>query len=185
MNPDQAAGPDGPLWTFALGFYARPGVAPACLALQERLGVDVNVLLLAAFAFARHGTALDGAAIADADGRVSAWRSEVVAALRRVRTTLKTGPAPAPDRWTDDLREGVKALELRAERIALSVLDAWLAGRTTGATDASPDTALDAVISHYAADPAALADPAVQAALRALAAALRPDATSSATTTPT
>ena len=32
-------------WRFALGFYARPGVAPACLELQDRHGKDVLIAL--------------------------------------------------------------------------------------------------------------------------------------------
>ena len=32
-------------WAFALAIYARPGVAEACLALQNEAGVDVMLLL--------------------------------------------------------------------------------------------------------------------------------------------
>ena len=35
---------DSRFWQFSLDFYARPGVADACLELQDRAGVDVNVL---------------------------------------------------------------------------------------------------------------------------------------------
>ncbi len=34
-----------PLWTFACAFYGRPGVAAACLALQDEGGADVPLLL--------------------------------------------------------------------------------------------------------------------------------------------
>ncbi len=34
-----------PLWTFSLQHYAKPGVQPACLALQDTAGLDVNVAL--------------------------------------------------------------------------------------------------------------------------------------------
>ena len=33
-------------WDFSVGTYRRPGVADACLSLQDRYGLDVNVLLL-------------------------------------------------------------------------------------------------------------------------------------------
>ncbi|MGE4220898.1 MAG: TIGR02444 family protein, partial [Alphaproteobacteria bacterium] len=36
---------DAALWPFSLSVYARPGVAEACLALQARRGLDVNLLL--------------------------------------------------------------------------------------------------------------------------------------------
>src|SRR5260221_13755017 len=34
-----------PLWRFSLRFYRRPGVADACIALQDGCGGDVNILL--------------------------------------------------------------------------------------------------------------------------------------------
>ena len=40
-------------WAFALKIYAQPGIAEACLRLQAEAGVDVMMLLTAAFAAAR------------------------------------------------------------------------------------------------------------------------------------
>jgi uncharacterized protein (TIGR02444 family) len=37
--------PADPAWDFALGLYRLPGVAPACLDLQERHGIDVTLML--------------------------------------------------------------------------------------------------------------------------------------------
>ena len=34
-----------PFWQFSLAFYRQPGVADACIRLQEEAGVDVNLLL--------------------------------------------------------------------------------------------------------------------------------------------
>ena len=36
--------PDSPFWNFSLRLYARAGVPDACLALQARHGIDVNLL---------------------------------------------------------------------------------------------------------------------------------------------
>ncbi|MCG8546534.1 MAG: TIGR02444 family protein, partial [Alphaproteobacteria bacterium] len=36
--------PGNAFWNFSLRAYARPGVADACIRLQDRYGVDVNVL---------------------------------------------------------------------------------------------------------------------------------------------
>ena len=33
-----------PFWRFSVKFYAVPGVAPACIELQDQAGVDVNML---------------------------------------------------------------------------------------------------------------------------------------------
>src|SRR3546814_617363 len=37
---------DGGFWRFSLALYGRPGAAEACLALQDRCGADVTLLLL-------------------------------------------------------------------------------------------------------------------------------------------
>ncbi len=42
-----SAGQD--FWDFSLAIYRQPGVPEECLALQERLGADVNLLLLCAY----------------------------------------------------------------------------------------------------------------------------------------
>jgi uncharacterized protein (TIGR02444 family) len=36
-------------WDFSVRTYGRPGVAEACLALQNRDGADVNMLMFAAW----------------------------------------------------------------------------------------------------------------------------------------
>jgi len=40
-----ALSPADRFWAFSLALYGKPGVAPALLGLQDRLGVDVNLLL--------------------------------------------------------------------------------------------------------------------------------------------
>jgi uncharacterized protein (TIGR02444 family) len=120
---------DGRLWTFAVALYGRDGVAETCLALQDDFGMDVSLLLFAAWAGAEVGLALTPEQARFAVQRSSEWRSEVVAVLRSLRRLLKTGPAPAPSPATDDLREAVKGVELAAERIELAwlerIAEAW------------------------------------------------------------
>ncbi|MBL0419206.1 TIGR02444 family protein [Ramlibacter sp. AW1] len=116
--------PDDPLWTWALGFYARPGVAPACLVLQDRLQLDVCVLLHALFRQAQ-GQPPGPAAIAEADAHVRPWRSEVVVPLRQLRRRMKAGWPEVPEAEAEAARSAVKAAELQAERVVLSRLYAW------------------------------------------------------------
>ena len=97
----QAASPDASmteaeLWSFANSFYGMDGVADACIALQDRLGVDVALLIFAVFAALRHGLVLDSDDCAAADCAGRAWRTEVIEPLRRLRGRLESGPAPAP-----------------------------------------------------------------------------------------
>src|SRR5690606_38692262 len=63
-------------WQFSLAVYTRDGVAEHCLALQSRLGLDVNVLLLMLWAAGQWGDAPTAAQITDADSRINAWRHE-------------------------------------------------------------------------------------------------------------
>jgi uncharacterized protein (TIGR02444 family) len=154
------------LWNFALTLYAAPGVADACLALQDAQGVDVPLLIYAAWA-ARHGCALEASDVARADARIRNWRKEVIVPLRGVRRWLKsalplTGPAEK-----DALREAVKTLELQAERLALEALaSGGLAGPASRATVAPHHLA--PVIAHFGG---AFADQDIARHLRIVAAA--------------
>jgi uncharacterized protein (TIGR02444 family) len=106
---------------FALRVYSRDDAAPACVLLQDCFGIDVNLLLFAA----RVGTTsrLTTGALRTATERVAQWHAEVVRPLRGVRRRLKSGPLPAPNPATMELREELKELEIRAELIELDELD--------------------------------------------------------------
>ena len=115
------------LWRFALAFYARPGVAEACLDLQDRKGVDVPLLLACLWLVARgHG----------APDRVRwraisrDWAANAVRPLRALRRRLK-GRAG----W-ETIRTRVKRLELAAERAELVALAAATGPGSVTATDA-------------------------------------------------
>ncbi|GIK98779.1 MAG: hypothetical protein BroJett029_29880 [Alphaproteobacteria bacterium] len=126
---------DGRFWTFSLEVYGRPGVAPACLALQDRHGLDVNLLLFCCWAASR-GVRLDQRAIAGAEAAVAGWRNQVVKPLRSLRRRLKREIAGFPDADLAALRERVLAVELEGERLAQGRLESLLpsaeAGSETG-----------------------------------------------------
>ncbi|CAO3423716.1 TIGR02444 family protein [Azospirillum endophyticum] len=98
-----------PFWDFSLAIYRRPGVPACCLALQDRRGVDVNLLLFAAWAGLDCGVRLSADDLARIDGAVAGWREEVVRPLRTLRRRAK-----AED---DELYRRMKAAELEAERV--------------------------------------------------------------------
>jgi uncharacterized protein (TIGR02444 family) len=110
-------------WNFSLQAYGRPGVAPACIALQDGLGLDVNLLLYCCW-HGRAGRALSEADIRRAIAAVDAWQREVVMPLRAVRRRLKAGVAPITTGECEALRRKVNDLELEGERIAQATLEA-------------------------------------------------------------
>jgi uncharacterized protein (TIGR02444 family) len=108
-------------WDFSLALYRRPGVADACLTLQERLGIDVNLLLYFAWR-ANQGQALSREEAAAIAAHVSAWHDGVVRPLRALRTDLKADAKSAPPAAVDRLRAQIKSAELNAERVEQDML---------------------------------------------------------------
>jgi uncharacterized protein (TIGR02444 family) len=109
-------------WAFVLAVYERPGVAEACLTLQNEAGVDVMLLLTAVFAAVRHRVLLTAHEIKAMDDACRLWREQIVSPLRTIRIELKTGPRPAPSEATERFRSQIKALELAAEKLENQLL---------------------------------------------------------------
>lgn len=111
------------LWDWAVAAYGAPGVADACLALQDHHEQNVPLLLWSAW-IAQTGRRPDEETIEAACDTARAWDGVVTAPLRAVRRTLK---APVPD--IDDgpreaVRQRIKAVELEAEKHLLAALEA-------------------------------------------------------------
>jgi len=140
-------------WAFALSIYARPGVADACLALQNEAGVDVMLLLMATFAAVKHRILLTPDEIRILDEACRPWREQIVWRLRAIRTELKTGPHPAPGSETEPLRSKVKALELEAEKLENRLLAERLPLKQPGKDAVKQEqlrAVLNNVIMHFA-----------------------------------
>jgi uncharacterized protein (TIGR02444 family) len=121
VNASQAGEPDLPFWTFSVALYGRPGVAPACLALQDRFGCDVNLLLFAIWA-ARCGTALGPKEFERLDAAVAPWRARVIEPIRSLRRQLKQDPVGAAPELAEACRQALLKAELEAERAAQELL---------------------------------------------------------------
>ena len=109
---------------FALAVYGHPEVAAACQLLQDRFDLDVNVLLFAGFLGVVRAQVLSPRSFRTVCGGVDPWQRDVVRPLREVRRRLKTGPVPAPNADTIKLRNTIQNVELQAELIELSQLEA-------------------------------------------------------------
>lgn len=114
--------PENPFWDFSLTVYARDGVAPACLSLQDRLGVDVNLLLYCCWIGSQHGTVLDADTVSRLISKISDWKTRVVEPLRGVRRALKSGFEGLPSEGQEALRSDMKQAELQAERLEQDML---------------------------------------------------------------
>jgi len=113
-----------PLWAWSLRLYRQQGVAPACIALQDRAGIDVNLLLFCLWA-GREGRALQGRSLKQALTVTRDW-VEIIGPLREARRTLK--PIAAAD--AKRLRAAVLQVELQAERLVQDRLHALPLPRT-------------------------------------------------------
>ena len=109
-------------WNFSLQLYRKPGVGPACVALQDGLGLDVNLLLFCCW-HGKENRALSEEDIRRAMAAAEGWQREVVQPLRAVRRRLKAGVAPVSAAECEALRRKVNDLELEGERIAQATLE--------------------------------------------------------------
>jgi len=107
-------------WRFSLAFYAEPGVAAACLELQDRHGLDVNLALYSCWLGLSGRGRIDARGLAAADAAIADWRRSVIEPLRTARCALKAMNDPG----APELRERVKAAELEAERLCQNRLAA-------------------------------------------------------------
>jgi uncharacterized protein (TIGR02444 family) len=98
-----------PFWAFSIAHYALDDVPEACLALQDGFGLDVNVLLYAAW-LAEMGRCLTPAHLEALEAIIAPWRTGVVQPLRALRRQWRNYPQAS------GIRNEIKQLELRSER---------------------------------------------------------------------
>lgn len=150
----RAAG--NPFWRFSLRVYRMPGVAQACLELQERCDADVNLLLFCGWS-GRQGRELDLQRLRTAMGRVGGWQSQVIAPLRAARRALRQQHDAGAAALGLPLRRRLAAIELDLERVEQCLL-AELASQWPRPTAAAPSAAatnLERYLALLAPAPAA------------------------------
>lgn len=127
--------PANPFWDYALELYRREGVEGACLDLQRRHGLDVNLVMLCCW-LASRGIEAERTWLKATAEEVARWQAEVIRPLRAVRTQIKAELAAPPpgaiaSRWpelTARLRQRVLALEIDGERLEQLLLAELAAG---------------------------------------------------------
>jgi uncharacterized protein (TIGR02444 family) len=149
---EQAAAGEA-LWRFSLALYARPRVAEALIALQDRAGSDVNLMLFALWVGAIRARRLDPAELARAKATIGPLNAAAVYPLRRLRRELKT----AAGRDVQALRRRILHAELGAERQVQHCLAAAVSGGHSQ-PGTPPLTAAKANLALYLGDEAGSAD---------------------------
>jgi uncharacterized protein (TIGR02444 family) len=135
-----------------LAVYAEEGVSGACLTLQDRLDVDVNVVLFAAYLGAVRAETLTDAGLAAAVDLVGSWHRDVVRPLRSVRRRLEDHLAADPGaQAAAQLRGGLQRLEIDAEMIELDDLGALAAAEVRPPASGGPAERAAAAILVVAA----------------------------------
>jgi uncharacterized protein (TIGR02444 family) len=149
VSGSEAAWPPSAFWRFSLAFYADPEVKDACLALQDRHGLDVNLLLLAAWA--ARSRRLIAAADAYRLRTLSAdYQERVMHPVRQARRALTATGAEA---WLASLvaqrRRALLAVELDLERLEQLQLERLLDATGSQAATAPPALFLENVRALY------------------------------------
>jgi len=160
-NPPAAEAGEA-FWRFSLALYARPGVGPALIALQDRAGHDVNLILFCLWAGAVRGLWLHPAALTAAEAAIADLRRETIEPLRALRRRLKADPAAD----VQVLRRKILVIELAGERR----VQYRLAAQSLPAAAADPIAAAEANLALYLGPEAQSAEAEiVRSALAALA----------------
>lgn len=112
-------------WNFSIELYRRPGVAEACLELQDSHGIDVN-LLLHSYWYGESFGSVDILLLQEVVEFSSTWKQGIVQPLRSVRQWMKTRTHLVSENQAlqfEALRERVKSEELSAEKIQQEMIE--------------------------------------------------------------
>lgn len=124
---------DHPFWDFSLSVYGKGGVPEACIALQDRHRLDVNILLFCLYNGFRGMPVLTRSRLATIMNLSGGWNREIVCGLRAVRHRLKEEFSGVPAKRLAHLRQQVLEIEIDCEHAE----QLSLAGEMTDAIDDS------------------------------------------------
>jgi uncharacterized protein (TIGR02444 family) len=133
--------PASEFWDFSVRLYAKPEVAPACLGLQDRHGVDVNALMFCLWLAASGRGPVPRERLEDAFAAVAEWHRDVVRPLRDLRRRLKQPVGRADHTIALALRARVQKVEIDAEHVEQLTLGATKAAALPVRSDAGPEAA--------------------------------------------
>jgi uncharacterized protein (TIGR02444 family) len=174
MAETAPASAGSPFWRFSLQLYRQPGVAAACIELQEAAGADVNLLLFLLWHAARQRR-LSAAEVELLEQKIAAWRNLTVIPLRAIRRALKSPPGLVEAGTAEAFRTRIKAVELEAERLQQEAMYDLVRDSPLGETAPSvADAARANVAAYESMCGSGFAAPAVATVLEALARSQNP-----------
>jgi len=115
-------------WDWSLQIYSEDNVQNACLVLQDRHGLDVNMVLWCVWAVGAGYGIIDDDTMAGGHAFALDWNAKITSHFRAARRNLRPGPAGTPLEWSEALRANTLEVELDAERIEQDFLAALLDG---------------------------------------------------------
>lgn len=137
-----------PFWRFSLRLYASTEVQSACLALQDKCGVDVNVLMFVLWA-ASERSVLGVGKIRAVDRVIKPWRTGTVVPLRTLRRALKAPPRAIVPGDAEHLRARIKAAELMAENLQQDAMYRFAQSQLPGSRASSASDAARRNLAAY------------------------------------
>lgn len=142
---------DRGLWDFAVWLYSEPGVSDACLDLQDRLGLDVDLLLFAVWSAAEGPGRFDASAFEDCIALTAEWREQILKPLRALRRAANDAFESVPSESSRSISVRLRAVELEAERVELTMLERWAGHHAGRAADTEPAAAAASNLVAYLA----------------------------------
>lgn len=109
-------------WDYSYALHESDGVGPACIELQDRHGLDVNLLLFCCWTAASGRQELDVASLEKARSTVAGWQNRVSSPIREIRRLLKTDSLGVPDDLAQAFRKNLMSVELESEKVAQDAL---------------------------------------------------------------
>ncbi len=116
--------PESPFWNFTLGVYGRPGVSQACIGLQDRHGLNVNMLIFCLWAGSQ-GHPLAAGDLERLEAALTPWDEAVVEPLREVRRWLKVQDL-VPREQAEPLARAILGREIESEGLAQRLMERCL-----------------------------------------------------------
>jgi uncharacterized protein (TIGR02444 family) len=126
------------LWQGIVRAYARPGIAPLCLRLQDQGDTDVTLLLCLCHAARALNAPLSVAEVEALRSRTEPWRDRAVRPLRHLRIALRAPVDAVSEDRREAFRDRLKSLELAAEKVQAGLVADWLAARQTPVVSVDP-----------------------------------------------